>query len=93
MNYYKRPWDDTTGEDPTDAWGTSDYYLETDAEGWVCRQIQHFAQGQALKYGPDNPEDEYGALADQPLELPEFQEYRITAAEFEAAWQALAHHS
>jgi hypothetical protein len=86
MNYYKRHWDETTGEELTDSWGTSTYYFETDQENNVLRQIQVFENGNGLKYWNAFAEDNYGAMSDQPLDSDDFEQHKIGKAEFEKAW-------
>lgn len=86
MNYFKRHWDQTTGEDHTDSWGKSTYYFETDAEYFPTRQIQVFQNGKALKYDNEHISDDYGFLADQALEIEEFEPYKIDNVEFEKVW-------
>lgn len=84
--YFKRPWEETTGDPLTDEWGTSVYYFETNQAGVVLRQIEVYANGKRLKYSLENLQDEYGGLSEVPLELEEFEEHSISENEFEAAW-------
>lgn len=86
---YKRHWDETTGEELTDKWGTSIYYFETDEQLSVIRQIQVFKNGQVLKYSNDFPFDEFGMLPDQQLDKTEFQKFTITESEFTTTWNYL----
>ena len=86
MNYYKRDWDETTGEEPTDSWGTSTYYFETDDSGNVTRQLQLFQNGKALKYDTEYIEDKFGGLSEASIDLEEFRPYVIPADEFEQVW-------
>jgi hypothetical protein len=86
MNYYKRYWNESTGEELTDSWGTSTYYFETDQENNVLRQIQVFENGTGLKYWAKFTEDDYGALSDQPLDPDDFEPYKIDDVEFDKAW-------
>ena len=88
MNYYKRDWDETTGEEPTDSWGTSTYYFETDDSRNVNRQLQLYQNGRALKYDNIYLEDKFGGLSEVPLDLEEFLIYVISANEFEQIWLA-----
>ena len=41
-HYFKRQWEETTGDELTDTWGTSTYFVETDEQFNVIRQIQVF---------------------------------------------------
>ena len=86
MNYYKRPWTETTGDDLTNAWGTSTYYFEADNENNVLRHIQIFENGKALKYDIENRMDKFGFLADQPLDEEDFNSFKIDKLEFETVW-------
>lgn len=87
MNYYKRQWDETTGDDLTNSWGTSTYYFETDNNNNVVRQIQLFENGKALKYDFEYLDDEFGGLSDQSLDTEEFEEFKTTHFDFENIWQ------
>jgi hypothetical protein len=86
MNYYRRLWDETTGDDLTDSWGTSTFFFETDTDDNVLRQLQVFENGKVLKYWDNFVGDAYGMLTDQPLDSDEFEKYRISKNEFEQAW-------
>ena len=87
--YFKRNWDETTGEELTDSWGTSIYYFETDTDLNVIRQIQVFKNGQVLKYNQEFKEDEFGMLSDQQLDRDEFVEFSINSNEFVNIWNKL----
>ena len=91
MNYYKRHWDETTGDDLTDSWGTSTYYFEIGADNYPTRQIQVFENGKALKYHDNYTDDNYGGLGDQPLDIEEFEEFKIDQSEFEKIWTTTKH--
>jgi hypothetical protein len=86
MNYYKRHWNETTGEELTDSWGTSTFYFETDRDNNVLRQIQVFENGKGLKYWTNFIKDKYGALSNQPLDPNDFSPYKIDKGDFEKAW-------
>ena len=92
MNYFKRHWDETTGEEATDKWGTSTYFFETDNENYPKRQIQVFENGKALKYDREHHDDYYGGLSDQPLEFEEMEPFKIDKSEFENIW-TVTHHA
>jgi hypothetical protein len=85
MRYFKRSWSETRG-DEYDAWGTSVWYLEVDADLNVTRQLLVYANGITLKYDEDLPDDEYGGLSDQPVDPRDYARFEIQADEFEAAW-------
>lgn len=86
--YFKRFWDETTGDPLTDSWGTSTYYFETDINGNVLRQIEIYANGRKLKYDFEFTEDKYGGLSKVPLDLKQFGDFRINQQEFEVVWRA-----
>ncbi|MBO9566429.1 MAG: hypothetical protein J7621_26880 [Niastella sp.] len=86
LNYYKRYWDDTSGDTSTNDWGTSIYYFETDHEGNAIRQLQVFQNGNVLKYDTGYPEDKLGGLSAFPLDADEYEAYRIAGKEFERLW-------
>lgn len=84
--YYKRHFDETRIEQSTN-WGTCDYYFETNQDGVVIRQVEVYSNGITLKYSEQFIEDEYGFLADQPLDLFDFENFTITKNDFEIQWQ------
>lgn len=86
MNYYKRDWNETTGNEFTDPWGTSTYYFETDDAGSVTRQIEIYNSGTTLWYDRKHEEDKFGGLSQAPIDLEEFEPYAIAADEFEHLW-------
>ncbi|WP_277228629.1 DUF433 domain-containing protein [Hymenobacter sp. YC55] len=85
MKYFKRYWNETTGNDLTDSWGASYYYFETNDQLNVVRQLQLFEKGQVLKYNTEYLEDNLGGLAEVPLE-EEFELFQIKKEEFEQLW-------
>lgn len=89
LHYFKRNWDETTGDELTDSWGTSTYYFETDRDLNIIRQIQVFENGQVLKYNEELTEDEFGMLSDQQLDKDEFEEFSIDSSEFTDTWNRL----
>jgi len=88
--YFKKIWNETTGDDVTDSWGNSIFYFETDDNLDVVKQIQVFENGKILKYDEQNYEDEYGFLADQPLEIEDFEEEEISKINFYEIWDKLS---
>lgn len=86
MNYYKRHWAETTGDELTDSWGSSTFYFETDHDDNVVRQIQVFENRNGLKYWAEFTEDDYGMMSDQPLDSDEFAQHKINKDEFERVW-------
>ncbi|WP_452601865.1 hypothetical protein [Pontimicrobium sp. MEBiC06410] len=86
MNYYKRNWNETRG-DQYDSWEKSIWYFETDDKGVVLRQVEAYENGKVLKYDNQNIEDEFGGLADQNLDLNEFVKFSIEKEEFENKWK------
>ncbi|EAQ50887.1 MULTISPECIES: hypothetical protein [Leeuwenhoekiella] len=86
MKYFKRNWNETRG-DQYDSWGKSVWLFETDNNGEVLRQIEIYDNGKVLKYDNQNIEDEFGMLADQNIDLTEFNEFTIKKEEFENKWK------
>jgi hypothetical protein len=84
--YYKRHFDEPRTEQ-SDLWGTCDYYFETNQEGEVLRQIEVYENGKRLKYSEQIIEDEFGFLADQPIDLLDFEKFAINKSDFESQWQ------
>lgn len=85
VRYYKRRWEQGRG-DQFDAWGPADYYFEVDDGGAVLRQIEVYSHGAVLRYDPGHVKDEFGQLADQPLDLVAMEPYVTDKAAFERAW-------
>ena len=86
MRYFKKNWEETTGDELTDDLGVSIFYFETDDSLNVLKQIQIFENGNILKYDELNNEDEFGAMADQSLEEEEFLDCEISKEEFYNIW-------
>jgi len=85
LKYFKRYWEETTGDGLTDSWGTSYYYFETDDQLNVLRQLQVSENGQILKYDTEYLEDKFGGLSEVLLD-EEFEPFEIDKAEFEQVW-------
>lgn len=85
VTHYRRPWAESRG-DAYDAWGPVAYYFETDEDGVVLRQVEVYDNGPTLRYDQQHPVDEFGFLADQPLNADEFAPYLTTRDDFERAW-------
>ena len=83
--YFKRAWNDTRG-DNYDYWGTSIWYFETEKNGVVIRQIEVYENGPSTKYCMANKKDKYGELSWYPLDLVNFQSFKIKKIEFERVW-------
>lgn len=86
FRYFKKYWDESTGEELTDSWGNSTYYFETDENLNVIKQTQKFENGKILRYDKQNIEDEFGFLSDQPLDIDEFIDDEIQKPEFYKTW-------
>ena len=82
MHYFRRYWDESRG-DKYDSWGKSDWWFETDTDGYVTRCVQKYENGNNLFYSNQHMEDKYGFLPEGKLELNEMSEYSITPNEFE----------
>jgi uncharacterized protein (DUF433 family) len=86
MHYYKRPWKQTSGSEQTGEWGEITSFFETNETYYPVRQLDVFANGNALKYDTLYHRDRNGALFQFELNPDEFEAFRITAEEFELAW-------
>ena len=84
--YYKRHFEEVRTKN-SESWGTCEYYFETNQVGEVLRQIEVYENGKTLKYSEQFIEDEFGFLADQPLDLFDFEKFAITKNDFEYQWQ------
>ena len=84
--YYKRHFNEIRTE-KSETWGTCDYYFETNQNGQILRQIEVYENGKELKYSDEFIEDEYGFLADQPIDLLDFENFVINKSDFEYQWQ------
>jgi len=89
MRYFKRPWDESRG-DEFDDWGTAIYYFEVEADGSPVRHMEVYENGNSLLYDPNHEDDSYGMMADQPLDLEEFAEFEIDEKEFKRMLKQLA---
>lgn len=85
--YFKKFWNETTGDEATDSWGSSTYYFETDENLNVLKQVQIFENKKILKYDEQNFEDQYGFLTDQPLEIENFEDSEISEIGFYEIWK------
>lgn len=86
MHFFKYQWNETTGEEATNSWGYSIFYVETDTEFYPTRQLQLFENGNALKYDTEYLDDKFGGLGDQPVEPESFEGEKINKEEFEEIW-------
>ena len=83
--YYKRHFNENRIE-KSETWGTCIYYFESNQNGEILRQIEIYENGKRLKYSEEFIEDEFGFLADQTINLLEFEEYAINKNDFEYQW-------
>lgn len=85
MRYYLRTWNESRG-DQRDHWGVSLCYFEVDESGSVLRQVEAYENGKVLKYDSQQPTDEFGGLAAEPIDLDEFEPFAISKDEFHDRW-------
>jgi hypothetical protein len=88
MRYLRRRWEETRGHDFAE-WGCSWWYFEVDDNLNVIRQIEVYDSGINLKYSETHADDEYGGLAEQPLDNEDWESYAITGAEFDRVWSTV----
>jgi hypothetical protein len=86
--HLKKRWNETRGDEHSD-WGHSWWYFETDQDGWVTRQLEHFDSGVVLKYDVDHVEDAFGGLAEKPLDQDMLEAGTISREAFEQVWTKL----
>jgi len=79
--YFRRHWDEDPGLELA-GWGSSEWLFMTDEAGNVTRQVEVFGNGNVLDYDLNHVKDDYGMLADKPLDLPDSARFEITAEEF-----------
>ena len=80
--YYKRLCVEATDTSYPNDWGTCTYYFKANTEGGVEKQLQVFENGRSLRYSVLYPKDNYGQLTAMPLNLTEFEPFKITEHEF-----------
>jgi hypothetical protein len=83
--YYKRHWNDIKS-DQFESWGTSIWYFEVDNDGYPTRQMEVYQNGNRLKYHLNKTFDDYGGLSDLPIDLSEFEYFKISKETFEKEW-------
>jgi Cysteine-rich CPCC len=84
--FFKRHWDETTGNPKTNEWGKSFYYFQTDTQGNVLKQIIVYDNGKILKYSPLHIEDEFGGLSEIALDLTDKGYEKIGKNTFFTLW-------
>ncbi len=84
--FFKRKWEETSGNPKTNDWGTVMYYFETDKNGNVLKQIEIYDNHRILKYSELCLEDAYGGLATEGLDLTDFGYIKIEEKEFLKHW-------
>lgn len=86
--FYLAHWQETTGNDLTDSWGFSKFYLELDSGGYAIRQIVFYDNGNQLNYDRNKLEDQFGGLAEGVVDLMAFpgEVSEISREEFEQQW-------
>jgi hypothetical protein len=87
MIYFKRYFNENTGRELTDAWGTCTYYFETDADGNVSKQMEIFYNSKVLKYSKLAKSDEFGGISLVPLDLEDEGFINISEDEFSDLWE------
>ena len=85
--YYKRIWNESRGDSHDDR-GTSTWYFEVGDDRYVTRQIEVYENGSVLKYDEDYVFDDFGQLAEKPIDEEDFAGFEITADHFERAWSS-----
>ena len=82
FQYYRRPWNESRA-DQCSSWGAVTYHFEVGDEGCPSRHIEVYDSGATLRYGPGHEEDDFGLLAEGPMDpREEWRTGAITQAEF-----------
>lgn len=84
--YFKRHFNESRTE-TNENWGTCIFYFETNESGEVKRQIEVYENGKILQYSNEFIEDKFGGLADQSIDLVDFEEFIISKEDFEYQWE------
>jgi hypothetical protein len=87
MIYVKRYFNENSGQEMTDAWGTCTYYFETNENGEVSKQMEIFYNSKVLKYSELNKFDEFGGLSLVALDTEDDGYIQITKEEFFEFWE------
>ena len=90
LRYFRRRWNESRG-DGHDSWGASNWYFEIGDDGYAVRQLEQYDSGAVLKYDETHLNDEFGGLADQPLDFDEFAPFEIDRMAFEKRVVFLGH--
>ncbi|MFZ1691591.1 MAG: hypothetical protein WAT74_00215 [Flavobacteriales bacterium] len=85
IHYFSRRWEETRGDEHSD-WGCSMWLFEVDASLNVLRQIEVYDSGVCLKYSQTHVEDEFGGLAEKPLDDEDWAPYETSKEVFEQVW-------
>lgn len=80
--YFKKFWNESSGDELTNSWGNSTYYFETDEDLNILKQVQIFQNGNILKYDDRNLENQFGFLTNHPLEIEDFEGNEISKTQF-----------
>jgi hypothetical protein len=91
MKYVKRYFNENSGQDLTNAWGTCTYYFETDEKGGVSKQMEIFYNSKVLKYSELNRIDDFGGLSLLALDLSDEGFIEISNEDFLALWTHSVH--
>jgi len=79
--WLRRRWDEDRGDEFA-AWGGSTWFFATDEAGVVEVQLEVYDGGQVLIYDASHSADQYGGLADQPIDVADMTPFVITEDEF-----------
>jgi hypothetical protein len=83
--FYRRECDEQRGDAHND-WGASIWYFEVE-DGQALRQVEMYANGNVLKYSVDVADDDFGGLADQPIDHSEFRAFEVPPTVFDIVWE------
>jgi hypothetical protein len=86
MRYFKCYSEEYRG-DRFNHWGCSWWLFEKDNAGRVTRQIVVYDRGPVHCYSASHPQNEYGKLGDEPMNVADLGSIDISKEEFENAWE------
>ncbi len=87
MRYFRRHWAEDRG-DQFASWGGATFFFEIDESGYPLRQMEIYDCGIVLKYDVHHFSDDYGGLADKPLDEADFSPFEISEVAFLETWSS-----
>ena len=89
MRYFKKNWEETTGDELTDDWGVSIFYFETDDSLNVFKQIQILKD--AVEVASENSELNLKGFKYEMIEAKDLIQSQLTEAYVKADYLKYVH--